>query len=267
MKLYISADIEGVTGIASWDETNKDKGNHYTQFQEQMTAEVNAACEVAVEMGYDEILIKDAHDTGRNLILEKLPECVRLIRGWAGHPLSMVQEIDKGFKAAMFIGYHSRAGTGSNPMAHTMSSMRLASVNLNGKDISEFYLHGLAASYYGVPVVMVTGDQGLCTEVQERNENIATVPVLEGVGNSTISIHPNKALKLIRETTRTALAGDLEKCLLPLDDHFEIRLTFKRHQDAYVASFYPGAELESDHVALFRADDYFEIMRFMLLAW
>ena len=131
MKLYISADIEGVAGIASWDETDKEKSAHYPAFQKQMTAEVKAVCEEAFQAGFKEILIKDAHDTGRNPQLPDLPRGVRVIRGWAGEPLSMVQGIDTGFDAAIFVGYHSRAGAGANPLAHTMSSVRLARVNLN----------------------------------------------------------------------------------------------------------------------------------------
>ena len=86
MKIFISADIEGVTGISSWEETDKSAQSEYQWFQKQMTREVAAAAEAAFESGADEVLIKDAHDSGRNLILDDLPTGVEVIRGWAGHP-------------------------------------------------------------------------------------------------------------------------------------------------------------------------------------
>jgi len=114
MKIYISADIEGITGTTHWDEADK-KNSDFKEFQEQMTAEVAAACEGALRAGATEILVKDAHDTARNIIASKLPREVRLVRGWSGHPFSMVQYLDETFHAVLMIGYHSRAGLDTNP--------------------------------------------------------------------------------------------------------------------------------------------------------
>ena len=88
MKIYISADIEGTTGIAHWDEADRSKSD-YKEFQSQMTAEVKAACEGANQAGAKEIIIKDAHESGRNLIVSELPENIKIIREWSGHPFSM----------------------------------------------------------------------------------------------------------------------------------------------------------------------------------
>ena len=131
MNVYISADIEGITGITHWDETEKTNPDDYIQYQDQMTKEVAAACEGALNAGATEILVKDAHDSGRNILADRLPEDVKLIRGWSGHPLCMVQELDESFDAAVFIGYHSRAGSDANPLAHSMS-LKLDSIDLNG---------------------------------------------------------------------------------------------------------------------------------------
>ena len=103
MKVFISADIEGVAGITSWDETNKNHSD-YEYFKIQMSKEVAAACEGANECGAKEIYIKDAHASGRNIIPDYLPENAYLIRGWSGDPLSMVQGIDDSFDALIFIG-------------------------------------------------------------------------------------------------------------------------------------------------------------------
>ncbi len=110
MKVYMSVDMEGVAGVAHFDEVTKGKQG-YAEFQVQMTAEVKAACEGAVAAGAKEIWVKDAHDSGRNLIISDLPKPVKIIREWSGHPLGMMQEIDETFDAAIMIGYHSRSAT------------------------------------------------------------------------------------------------------------------------------------------------------------
>ena len=72
MKLFLSADIEGTTGITLWDETENGH-SRYPYFQEQMSKEVNAACLGAMDGGCTEILVKDAHDSACNLIPAMLP--------------------------------------------------------------------------------------------------------------------------------------------------------------------------------------------------
>src|SRR5258705_2267272 len=110
LKVYISADIEGVAGITDWEEARKAQPA-YPEFREEMTSEVVADCEGAIAAGATDILIKDAHATGRNIIAARLPDCARLIRGWSGHPLCMVQELDDSFAAVLLLGYHSKAGS------------------------------------------------------------------------------------------------------------------------------------------------------------
>jgi len=267
MKIYISSDIEGITGITHWNETGKEHPNDYLWFQKQMTAEVSAAARSAFDAGAREVLIKDAHDSGRNLILNELPEGVRVVRGWAGHPLSMIQELDESFDACLFIGYHSRAGQGTNPLAHTMSSSRITRMTLNGQNMSEFYLHALAAAYFGVPTVFVSGDQGLCEEVQAYNPAIMTVATIRGEGNSVITQHPALSLRMIREGVTKALSGELGKCLLEIPGDLSFSIEFKKHQDAYRAAFYPGTKQINPLIVGFDTDDYFEVMRFNLFAY
>ncbi len=267
MKVYISADIEGITGIGHWNETDKAYPGEYAQFQKQMTAEVAVAAEAAIQAGATEILIKDAHDSGRNLNIQELPEMVRVVRGWAGHPLSMIQELDDSFDAIMYIGYHSRAGQNTNTLAHTMSSSRIARMTLNEQDMSEFYLHALAAAYYGVPSVFVSGDAGICSEVQGLNSSIETVTTIWGEGDSVISQHPARSIKMIREGVNRALSGNLTSEILQIPQDLEFSIEFKKHQDAYRAAFYPGAVQIDPMTVGFKTNDYFEVMRFNLFAY
>ncbi|HHV25794.1 amino acid amidase [Anaerosalibacter bizertensis] len=263
MKIYISADIEGVTGINHWDETEKTKED-YEYFAEQMTREVESACKGATNAGADEIWIKDAHETGRNLDPLKLPENIRLIRGWSGHPFSMVQGLDESFDALMYIGYHSWGGSNFNPLAHTMHNSAIDYIKLNGELCSEFLIHSYIAAYLGVPVAFLSGDKGLCEEVNRLNENIVTVAVNEGIGNSTISIHPDLAIAKIKKGVEEALKGDLNKYKIKLPDSFKLEIRYSTHQMAYRNSFYPNAKQIEAKTIVLNSDDYFDILRGVL---
>jgi D-amino peptidase len=262
MKIYISADIEGVTGTCDWDETLK-KSQDYQEFRDQMTAEVVAACEGALQAGATDLWVKDAHDTGRNLIASRLPPQAHLVRGWSGHPFCMVQELDHSFHAVIMVGYHSRAGTNTSPLAHTMSTT-VAEMTINGQAISEFLLHSYAAAYVGVPVVFVAGDAGICTEVATLNQHIRTVAVKQGIGNSIVSIHPTVALEKIRTGVEAALRNDFGRCAIPLPPHFTVMIRYRDHMKAYKSSFFPGVELRQADTIAFNTDNYFEVLRLLL---
>ena len=264
MKVYISADMEGITGVTHWDEVDHNKPAVYTQLQERMTKEVAAACEGATQAGAKEIWVKDAHYSGRNILSEQLPNNVKLIRGWSGHPYSMVQELDSTFDALMMVGYHSMAGMGGNPLAHTLSSAKLDSVYINDQQTSEFFLHGNVAAKHGVPLVFVSGDAGLCEEVQDVSPNTTIHATMVGVGDSTISIQPEESRKAIQKKVKAALSGDLKSCLWKHPNSFSLKIRYVKQQAAYRASHYTGASLVDAKTVLFESKEYDEIMRFIL---
>lgn len=259
MKIFISSDIEGTAGITHWDEADK-KHATYPEFRQLMTGEVLAAIEGAIEAGATEILLKDAHDSGRNILTDKLPDCVKIIRGWSGHPLSMVQGIEAGFDAVVFTGYHSRAGAEGNPLAHT-NNLRVAELRLNGVPASEFHVYATAAAYYKVPSVFISGDAGICADAQRLNPGMTTVSVLEGIGRSTISIAPNVARARIKEGVSRALKGDLTKLHLPIPEMTVMEVVFNNPTDAYRAAWYPGATHIGNRTVQFSSKDYFEVLR------
>jgi len=259
MKVYISADIEGVAGITDWDEARKAQPA-YAEFREEMTSEVVAACEGAIAAGATEILIKDAHATGRNIIAARLPDCARLIRGWSGHPLCMVQELDDSFAAALLLGYHSKAGSEGNPLAHTLT-LKIQQLRLNGEIASEFLLHARAAALFDVPVVFVSGDQGICRDVAQFNPRIGTVAVSEGIAPSTASIAPALARRRIREGVAAALGGDLAACRVKLPKRFTLEIVYNNPVDAYRASWYPAMQHPAPQTVRFDTADYFEVLR------
>lgn len=261
MKVYISVDIEGVAGITHWDEAEKGKEG-YTEYREQMTAEAVAACQGALDAGAGDVLVKDAHWTGRNIFPERLPETVRLIRGWSGHPYAMIQDLDDSFDAVVMVGYHSGASAGGNPLAHTMTG-KPARILINGEVTTEFLLHRNAAAGFGVPVVFLAGDRGICETARRTNPAIHTVATKDGDGASTTSIHPALAAKKIREAVAAALADDAARAKPALPDAFDMELWFVKHEDAVTASYFPGARLRAPHCVAFETDAFFEIMRML----
>lgn len=260
-KLFISADIEGTCGIMHWDETEKNHAD-YAYFAAQMSREVAAACEGAHEAGYDEVLVKDAHDSARNINPLMLPSYAGILRGWGGHPYSMMLGLDNTFDGVVFTGYHNAAGTDSNPLAHTMDTS-LAEVRLNGELLSELHINALIASYEGVPVYAVTGDDGICAWMQARSPHTAVVPVNYGMGGASRSIHPEAAVRLIREAVRDAVQQPRESCLFPMPEHFHMEITYRDQAKARRLSFYPGAKQTSPRVLTYDTSDCFEFLRMM----
>lgn len=258
MKVFISVDIEGITGVTSWNET--ELGHHeYNWAVNQMIKETIAACQGALEAGAKEIIIKDAHDYARNLDISKLPKEASVIRGWTSSPESMMAGIDESFDAVIFIGYHSASGENGNPLAHTMDSKKCTWLKINGEIASEFTINTLIAAYYGVPVVFLSGDKMLCENSKRLVANIETVAVKSGVGGATFNIHPDRACELIKEGVKKALKNiDLCRIEPPKNPVLEIR--FRDHQDAYRAKYYPGAKLIDGYTVEYQAKDVLDLI-------
>jgi D-amino peptidase len=245
MKIYISVDIEGVAGIAHWDEARK---------------QAVAACEGALAAGATEIWIKDAHGTGRNIRAESLPGETRLIRGWSGHPFAMVQELDESFDAVAFVGWHGPANHDGNPLAHTLTG-HFSKVTLNGESCSEYLLHAHIAALSGTPVVFLSGDSGICELASRTNPAIRCVVTNIGRGESVIGIQPEVARREIRSTIESALRDDLSQHVLPGAKSYELRVKYHKPALAYAKAFYPGARLDVGDTVVVKHDDFFEIAR------
>lgn len=262
MKVFISADIEGVTTSSEWMDTNLGSIT-YPIHAKQMSLEVLAACEGAILAGATDILVKDAHDGGNNIDLTILPECVKVHRKWSGHPYSMVDTIDTSYDAVMFIGYHSAASQGYNPLSHTMNT-KTVYIKINDAIASEFTLHSYAAAYEKVPTMFLSGDEGLCEYSHSMKPNhpaLMTVAVKSGQGSATINNSPSLMVKSIKEKSEAALKQDLKNALIRLPNSFKVEICYKEHQAAYKVSFYPGVRLINDNTVVFENDNYFEILR------
>lgn len=263
-KIYISADIEGTCGIVNWQET--EAGNAYSDyFRIQMTNEVAAACRGALAAGADEVVVKDAHDSARNIYPDKLPKEVKIIRAWSGDPYSMMTGLDGSFSAAMFTGYHNASGTGTNPLSHTMST-DIVSMKINGVRASEFMINSYIAESFGVPVVMLSGDKGLCESAKLFNPGITAVPVSEGRGGCSLSVHPALACDMIEQAAYKAVSAIDGKCRIPMPEKFEVEVMLRRPHMAHRASFYPDAYLIAPDTVGFKCDSFIDFLKFHMFA-
>ena len=250
MKVYISADIEGVTGVTDWEET--DLGHHtHPAAAAQMKREVMAAVKGALAAGAKEIYVKDAHDSGRNMDFTGFPEEVTLIRSWTNTPESMMAGLDESFDAVIYIGYHSAAYGNGNPLAHTMNTANNY-FKVNGEFWAEFDLNSLIAAHYGVPVVFLSGDEALCERAKSVVPNMETVGVKKGIGEATFNMATDKALKLIEAGVKKGLKK-IKKCMYPTADKYTMEINYKEHVRALRASYYPGVKQVDEHVVRFTA--------------
>jgi len=259
VKLFISADIEGTAGILSFNEAEKTHAD-YAEFRALMTQEVIAACEGACAAGATEILIRDAHDTASNLLLEQLPAVARIVRGWSGHPDAMMFGLDASFAGAIYTGYHAKAGSEANPLAHSFN-LRISRLLLNGVPVSEFTINALCAARYGVPSLFLAGDCEICADATALIPTITTVETLYGAGRAALSLSPAACREQIRSSVGMAVRGRSAAVIPEIPGHLELVIEFNNPCDAYRAAWYPKAVAHGPRAVCFEDTDLFEIMR------
>lgn len=199
VKVYISADMEGVGGVATFLQSSP-SGAEYQKYRRLMTLEVNAAVDGAFLAGATEVLVADSHGNAQNIDLEVLDPRARLIRAWP-RELGMAHGIDSSFAAAVFVGFHASEGQSPGILAHTFSGT--IEVSLNGRPVPEAGVAGATIGEFGVPVVFVSGDQVIAREARALFGPIETAVVKEALGfNSAVMLPLEEARRLIRDGVR-----------------------------------------------------------------
>lgn len=204
MKLLIAVDMEGISGVVSWDQVTPDS-TEWQRFRRIMTEEVNAAIQGAMFEGVNDVIVTDGHWRGDNIVVENLDQRARLNSGGPSQ-YAMVQGIDQGIDIAFFIGYHARMGTKHAILDHTWSSSTVANVWLNGIIVGETGLNAFLCGYFNVPVILLTGDLAVALEAKELIPGIDTVEVKKA--NSRFSadcLHPSVTQKMILEAAQNAV--------------------------------------------------------------
>lgn len=233
VKVYISADIEGITGLVSWSQCSRPDGKSYDyQFaRRMMTHDVNAAIRGARAAGATEIVVKDSHGNSKNLLIEDLEPGVQLISGHGSQTDGMMVGIDETFDACMLVGYHGMAGTQGGIMEHTITG-GVHRLWVNGHECGEIGLSAGVAGRYGVPLVMVSSDEAGCREAELLVPNLTTAVTKYGYGRYMGRLlHPSETGPLIENAAREALTK-VETKPHRWNEATMIRVEFNRAEEA-----------------------------------
>jgi D-amino peptidase len=211
MKVFISVDMEGATGVAHREHLLPG-GNDYERARKWLTGDVNAAVEGSIAAGATEVFVNDGHGNMRNLIVDDLHEAARVVVGPAqarNKPLVQVTGIEEGgFEAALFVGFHSRAGTPGGLLSHTWVGMLVHEIRLQGRPAGETLLDAAIIGHYGTPLVLVTGADDVCREARADVPGVETVEVKRALGPSACaSLTPKRAQCEIRAAAERAVRG------------------------------------------------------------
>ena len=262
LKIFIAVDMEGVTGVVTNDQLGPE-GFEYERFREFMTAEANAAIDAAFSTGATEVVVADSHGNGQNLLIEKLPKNVTVVRSWP-RPLMMMQGIDETFAGAIFIGFHSGTHNSAGVRAHTMSSANLADVKLNGVAVPEAGICAAIAGHFNVPVIMISGDDAAVKEASDLLGNIEGAVVKWNYGfHSARTLTPEAGQDLIREKVKKAMSriGEFKPYKLSTPIRLDIR--FKNYRPAEALSYLSIVRRTDSHSIRFEGKDMIEASKFM----
>jgi len=264
MNVLISADMEGTCGVSSWVHVTPPEGGggeptnqtEYERARLRMTREVNAAIEGAIAGGAGEVIVNDSHDGMRNLIGEELHPLCQYISG-NDKPLGMMQGVDlEGIGAVFYTGYHAKAGTPNGPLAHTWTGW-LHDVRLDGVSTGEFGINAAIAGHFGVPVILVTGDDKAVAQTQDfLGQQVQGVAVKRGISSTAaLHLHPMRAQSLIREAAEQAVRHAGLAAPFVLREGVTIELDFDHQARADQAVLAQGVERVGERTIAFRPAD------------
>jgi D-amino peptidase len=203
LKILIAVDMEGISGVTSWDHVNPAHAE-YIRFRHMMTADVNAAVCGAFDGGASEVIIADGHWNSGNILVEEVDPRARLSSGTPS-PFSMVNGIDASVSAVFLVGYHARAGTRNAILDHTWSNKLVMNVWLNGALTGETGLNAAVCGHFGAPVMLVTGDQSVCAEARSLLGDLETAVVKQASGRYAAEcLPPSVSQHLITEAAARA---------------------------------------------------------------
>jgi len=263
LKVLISADMEGITGVVNSDHVSA-SGKDYNRAREWMTRDINAAVEGALQAGATEIIVNDSHGGMRNILIEKLHPAADLISG-SPKPFGMMQGLDESVDAVIFIGYHAKIGTPHAILAHTMSSSRVFDIRINGESMNEGSLNAYLAGYFDVPVVFVAGDQAVVDQLREIVD-----PEMEGVAvkraygrQAARNLSLERAYELIKSGVARALDRRERVPLYTTSGKIKLEMEFYRADYTDQLDLIPGVTRTGGRTVEYTGDDFAVIYKLM----
>jgi D-amino peptidase len=240
-KLLISADMEGCAAVSSQHALWPDRWE-WTAARRWMTEEVIVVAKGAFAAGYEEVIAADSHGNAHNIDPDLLPDNVRLVRSWPRPLLQMQGLEDPEVKACAFVGYHAGADSQDGLLSHSFSGAAFRSVRLNGEHCSEGYLNAALAGEFGIPIILVAGDEQAVEDAGRYAPGAVTCITKHAIGwRSQSSLPPAQVRRLLQKAAEQALGGSMPEAFL-LKAPYHLELDMVSRVAAEMLAYLPGVE-------------------------
>lgn len=262
MKVFLGTDLEGVSGVVSFEEQTYPTGKYYEAAKRLLTAEINAAVDGLLAEGVDDVLVWDGHGSG-GIVFEELHPAAKLMHGRPMPPWSTVRNVIRRYDVCMIIGQHAMAGVADGNLNHTQISRVVDGYKLNGRPIGELAQFALFCGALGLPMIYLTGDCAACREAEELVPGIVTTAVKEGLArNYAISLPAVEARRLVRAGAARAAQQQKKTPLPPLiwPGPFVLEKRYFHTDAADGQMRIPGAERIDSQTVRFRGDDILDVL-------
>lgn len=262
MRVYISCDIEGISGLGKVDFMYPE--NLDMEKRQLVTRDVNAAVEGALEAGAETIFVNDTHPPERTILIEELNPAVQLIPN--GMSFFTLQDIDESFDALFLIGLHSKPGTYRGFLDHVWDPKAIMDIQVNGTSVGEIGLNAIAAGHFGVPTVLITGDRAACEEAQRLLGRVETVVTKENISRYQARVYPPSLVReRIQDRARAALEDVVQYQPFRLDLPLRCEVDFVHTACTQKALLIPGCEMVGPRCVGCTLEDGEELLKFQLL--
>jgi len=250
--IFVITDAEGVAGICRQEQVEPRE----SELRQLLTGEINAAVDGFLAGGADEVIVWDGHDGSQTLSALTIHPRAKLIIGGLGVTMTM----ERGYAGLAFIGQHSMANTRGGIMAHSYSSLGIQNLKLNGKPVGEIETRAALAGWFGIPVILLTGDDAAVKELRQIVPDAELVSVKEGLGRySCLTLSAKAAQEMIRNAAQRAMAkiGKIRPYRLEGPVTIEVEYT-TRNSLPIDAALRAGAEVVDDRTIRYRGRDFLE---------
>lgn len=256
MRVLVSVDMEGIGGVVDGEDVSPGH-SEYERSRSLITAEANAAVRGVYAHDPDaQVLVTEAHGGFRNLVPEQLDRRAELLRG-KPKPDGMLAGLADGADAALFIGYHGKAGTPRSVLAHTIHGGVVADVRCAGRSLGEIGLNAALAAHHGVPAVLVSGDDTVAAEAAAVVPGIHAVVVKRAIGFFAAALlHPDEACDRIEAEVPKALADRGAIKPLRFDGPVQLEVEVLRPHMTERALLIPGVERTDGCTLRYAAPDF-----------
>lgn len=253
MKLFISADIEGIAGVATIQQLTTNA--EYQRFRKIMTAEVNAAVRGAYNGGAKEVVVADGHGNMSNIIIEELDPRARLVSG-NNRVMCQLEGLDNTFDGIIFVGHHGRESASDAVISHTLAGICVKEIKINNQIVGETEMNAMVAGSLGIPALFISGDDQYVAEVKETLPDIEAVVVKFARDRLAAElIHPEVVHEEIEQKVASSLTKINQIKPLKLEGPITFEIEFKGPQQAKMTTTLPTVEMINPTRIQFTCDD------------